>query len=157
MSEIVKTNARSAEVLKIRCCTWFSSISRIFFNCSVPSGENVTILSRRFMNSGVNFFRAASMPVRAIFPVILSSKTPVEAFSRASDVPKPSFGAMIELISEAPRLDVMKIIAREKSTLRLSPSVSVALSRIPNKRFQSASEAFSISSNKMKLTFMVSV
>ena len=42
---------------------------------------------------------------------------------------------MIEPISDAPRLLVMKISAREKSTRRLSPSVSVALSRIPSSRF----------------------
>ena len=45
----------------------------------------------------------------------------------------------------------MKIRAREKSTRRLSPRVSVALSRIPSSRFHSASLAFSISSNSTKL------
>ena len=59
----------------------------------------------------------------------------------------------MELISLAPRFDVMKIMAREKSTLRLSPSVSVALSRTPSSRFHSASLAFSISSNRTKLSF----
>ena len=48
----------------------------------------------------------------------------------------------MEFISEAPKLLVMKISAREKSTRRLSPSVSVALSRIPSNRFHSASLAF---------------
>ena len=47
----------------------------------------------------------------------------------------------------------MKIRAREKSTRRLSPSVSVALSRMPSSRFHSASLAFSISSKSTKLSF----
>ena len=50
----------------------------------------------------------------------------------------------------------MKISAREKSTLRLSPSVSVPLSRTPSKRFHNASLAFSISSNNTKLNLHVS-
>ena len=47
----------------------------------------------------------------------------------------------------------MKIIAREKSTLLLSPSVSVALSMMPCNRFHRASDAFSIpsKSNEAKL------
>src|ERR1700675_3302722 len=61
---------------------------------------------------------------------------------------------MSAAISVAPRLLVMKISAREKSTLRLSPSVSVALSRIPNSRFHRASDAFSISSNRIKLSLL---
>src|SRR5690242_21181993 len=48
-------------------------------------------------------------------------------------------------ISAAPRLLVRKIIDAEKSTFRLSPSVKMPLSRTPKSRFQSASEAFSIS------------
>ena len=51
----------------------------------------------------------------------------------------------------------MKIMVREKSTRRLSPSVSVALSRIPSSRFHSASLAFSISSNSTKLILTFSV
>ena len=51
----------------------------------------------------------------------------------------------------------MKIMAREKSTRRLSPSVRVALSRMPSSRFHSASLAFSISSNSTKLSFIFSV
>src|SRR5206468_8797823 len=52
---------------------------------------------------------------------------------------------------------VIKIMAREKSTRRLSPSVSVALSRTPSRRFHSESLAFSISSNSTKLSFILSV
>ena len=37
---------------------------------------------------------------------------------------------------------------REKSTRRLSPNVSVALSRMPSSNCQRLSEAFSISSNR---------
>jgi hypothetical protein len=65
--------------------------------------------------------------------------------------PKPSRGCSNVDISAAPRFDVMKIIALVKSTFRLSPSVRVALSRMPSSRFQSESDAFSISSKRMKL------
>src|SRR4030095_14106620 len=44
-------------------------------------------------------------------------------------------------ISRAPRLDVMTITHREKSTRRLSPSVNVPLSSIPSNSFHNASSA----------------
>ncbi len=61
------------------------------------------------------------------------------------------------LISAAPRLLVKKTMAAEKSTLRLSPSVKVPLSRMPRRRFHNASDAFSISSNRTKLSLIFSV
>ena len=45
----------------------------------------------------------------------------------------------------------------DRSTRRLSPSVSVALSSMPNSNCQRASLAFSISSNNRKLSFSLSV
>ncbi len=60
------------------------------------------------------------------------------------------------VISVAPRLLVMKMSVFEKSTRRLSPRVSVALSRMPSSKFHRASLAFSISSNKTKLSLTVS-
>jgi len=45
----------------------------------------------------------------------------------------------------------------ERSTRRLSPSVSVALSRIPSSSCQSESDAFSISSNRRIDSFSFSV
>ena len=51
---------------------------------------------------------------------------------------------------------IVKIIAREKSTRLLSPSVRVALSRTPSSRFHRASLAFSISSNSTKLILTLS-
>ena len=61
------------------------------------------------------------------------------------------------VISPPPRFDVRKIIVCDRSTRRLSPSVSVALSRIPSSNCHSASDAFSISSNSRKLSFIFSV
>ena len=104
----------------------------------------------------MNFRRAASIPVRAILPFsLLSGRSGPRA--SAKTVLNPNLGLIREPISEAPRLLVMKIMAREKSTFRLSPRVSVALSRMPSRRFHSASLAFSISSNSTKLSFTVSV
>ena len=54
------------------------------------------------------------------------------------------------MISPPPRFDVRKITVCDKSTRRLSPRVSVALSNIPNSNCQRASDAFSISSNSKK-------
>ena len=124
----------------MRCCTRFSSMSRIGATVPSPRGWNDTILSSRFMNSGVNLRRAASTPARAILLVHLVVDDRLGRFgcdlrraqSRASE------RSMAD-ISAAPRLLVMKIMAREKSTLRLSPRVSVALSRMPSSRFHSAS------------------
>src|SRR5882724_4765667 len=53
-----------------------------------------------------------------------------------------------------PRFEVRKITVCDKSTFRLSPSVSVALSSIPNSSCHKESLAFSISSNNRKLSFM---
>src|ERR1700751_5738317 len=52
-----------------------------------------------------------------------------------------------------PKFEVRKMTVCDKSTLRLSPSVSVALSSIPNSSCHSVSLAFSISSNRRKLSF----
>ena len=60
-------------------------------------------------------------------------------------------------ISSEPRFDVRKIIAREKSTRRLSPKVSVALSKMPSRSCHKASEAFSISSKSTSESFSLSV
>ena len=48
-------------------------------------------------------------------------------------------------------------MVREKSTRRLSPRVSDALSRMPSRSCHSASEAFSISSNSTRENFSLSV
>ena len=65
-----------------------------------------------------------------------SSTVPLAAFSRASAALETLSGGLIRaVISEAPKLLVMKIIAREKSTLRPSPRVSAALSMMPSSRF----------------------
>ena len=147
-SVVLKTKDLSGEVLKIRCWTMFNSMSRIFLSSLVPSGLKVTILSRRLMNSGVNLRLAASAPLRMIFPLSFSSTMPFWDCRAHSPALKPSRGLIRALISVAPRLLVMKMSAREKSTLRLSPNVSVPLSRMPSNKFHSASLAFSISSNK---------
>src|ERR1700735_2341469 len=61
------------------------------------------------------------------------------------------------VISPLPRFDVKKITVFDKSTRRLSPSVSVALSSMPSKSCHSASDAFSISSNSKNDSFSLSV
>src|SRR5207245_11205314 len=61
------------------------------------------------------------------------------------------------VISPPPRFEVRKIIVADRSTRRLSPSVSVALSKIPSSNCHSASEAFSISSNRRKISLSISV
>ena len=103
------------------------------------------------MNSGVNLRRAASTPLFSILPSSSMLRSLVASYLACTAL-KPSLGLMRADISAAPRLLVMKIMAREKSTRRLSPSVSVALSRMPSSRFHSASLAFSISSNSTKLS-----
>ncbi len=60
---------------------------------------------------------------------------------------KPRPPVISSVISPPPRFEVRKIIVAERSTRRLSPSVSVALSKIPSSNCHSAPEAFSISSN----------
>src|ERR1051325_5146037 len=60
-------------------------------------------------------------------------------------------------ISLAPRFEVMTTIEREKSTRRLSPSVSVALSRMPSRSCHKESEAFSISSKRISESLVSSV
>ena len=105
----------------------------------------------RFMNSGENLRFAASTATLEI----------LRSISRNCSGPglgaKPIPPEASRVISLAPRFDVIKTIVREKSTLRLSPSVSVALSRIPSNNCHSASLAFSISSNSTRLSFKVSV
>ena len=143
--------------LKMRCCNMFNSRPRILRNSASPSGRNTTTLSILFMNSGENLRRAASTPAREIFSARLPSTRPSEHLRSISEAANPKLGRRIELISPAPKLLVMKIMAREKSTRRLSPNVSVALSKIPSSKFHSESLAFSISSNSTKLSFILSV
>src|ERR1039458_8341112 len=77
----------------------------------------------RFMNSGENLRRAASMPARETLPPIASSTMPAALLRSLSPVPKPRFGRSRLPISLAPRLLVMKISAREKSTRRIDEIV----------------------------------
>ena len=102
------------------------------------------------MNSGENFFFAASCAVRSTFTSSLSSVLSVGCTNPIPPV-------INSVISPPPRFDVRKIIVCDRSTRRLSPSVSVALSRIPSSNCHSASDAFSISSNSRKLSFSFSV
>ena len=128
-------------MLKIRCCTKFNSMSRIFLQLLGAERleghdlvEPVHELRRELAPRG--FHAAARQFARSC----LSSTTPVVVLARASrSAEAQAWGLIRLLISAAPRLLVMKIMAREKSTLRLSPSVSVALSRMPSSRFHSAS------------------
>ena len=106
------------------------------------------------MNSGVNLRRAAVIPALEIRSPSRLDEPGSDAFLGALN---PSPELIIALISPAPRLLVMKIRLFEKSTRRLSPNVSVALSRMPSNRFHNASLAFSISSNSTKATLRVSV
>ena len=60
---------------------------------------------------------------------------------------KPRSGFISFIISRAPRLLVRKMRLCSKLTVVLSPSVSVARSRMPSSSVESAGAAFSISSN----------
>jgi hypothetical protein len=60
-------------------------------------------------------------------------------------------------ISRAPRFEVITSIVFEKSTRRLSPKVSVALSRMPSRSCHRLSEAFSISSKRTSESLVSSV
>src|ERR1700747_2411484 len=100
----------------------------------------------RFINSGENFRLAASTAVLSTF-----SGNPVTALSFGWMNPMPP--CIRSAISLLPRLEVRKITVCDKSTLRLSPKVNVALSSIPSSSCHSASLAFSISSNSKKLSF----
>jgi len=140
-------NGLPAAAIWIRCCTISSSMSTIRRSSSWPRDLKTTSLSRRLMNSGVNFRRAAAIPLRDIRSASFASQT---EFSLEGTW-NPSRGLNRALISVAPRLLVKKTMAAEKSTLRLSPSVKMPLSRMPRRRFHNASDAFSISSNKTKL------
>src|SRR2546425_793324 len=73
------------------------------------------------------------------------SSNPVVALSLGWTNPIPP--CINSVISPPPRFDVRKITVCDKSTLRLSPNVSVALSSIPSNSCHNASLAFSISSN----------
>src|ERR1022692_3369801 len=104
----------------------------------------------RFMNSGANLRRAASTADR----VILSSSE----LSTCTDLgAKPKPPSTNPFISAEPRFEVMMMMQLERSTRRLSPRVSVALSRIPSNSCQSESEAFSNSSNSRIDSFSFSV
>src|SRR5271154_957093 len=137
----------------MRCCTISTSISTILRSSSLPRDLKTTIASKRLTNSGVNFRRAAAMPA----PEIRALSFALLAASARKGAWKPSRGLTKELISAAPRLLVRNTMAAEKSTLRLSPNVKVALSRIPRRRFHKASDAFSISSKSTKLSLIFSV
>ena len=60
----LKTNCLPAVAIMIRSCTRVSSISRICSRFSRCKVRNTITLSMRFMNSGENFLRAASIAVR---------------------------------------------------------------------------------------------
>ena len=124
---------------------------RICLRCSARSVLKTTTLSMRFMNSGVNFFFAACCAVSSIFLSSLSSTT-------VTPPPKPSPPPSVRaIISPPPRFEVSTITHWLRSTLRLSPSVSVALSRMPSRSCQRASDAFSISSKSRMESLSLSV
>ena len=140
---------RSPVACRMRCCTMPSSISRICCKCSDRSVRNTTTLSMRFMNSGENLRRAASTAVRDL---LARACRPSARRPGRSPV-----GPLMEFIHLAgAQVAGHEDQAREKSTRRLSPRVSVALSRMPSSRFHSASLAFSISSNSTKLSLRFS-
>src|SRR5580700_2175426 len=148
---ITRNRKRPLAVSSTRCCTIPSSISRICSSCSDRSGWNTIVLSIRFMNSGANFRFAASAAVFSTF----SSSRGFESAGTVGANPIPP--VISSVISPPPRFDVMKIIVCDRSTRRLSPSVSVALSKIPSSNFHNASDAFSISSNSRIESFNFSV
>src|SRR6266508_3453449 len=116
----------------MRRCTVSSSRSRILriaFSCSELK---TTTLSSLFMNSGENLRRAASTPIFSKRALISC-----EAIAPGANPIGPS---VTRLISRAPRFEVITMTQFEKSTRRLSPSVSVALSRMPNRSFQTPSK-----------------
>ncbi len=127
--------------------TSFSSMSSTWRRLVWLSVRNTTTLSILFMNSGENFLFATSM---AVWYSFRSRSARFVSSCRTPEV-KPMPPLSNSHISTAPRLDVIKMTQRDKSTLRLSPSVRVALSKIPNKSCHSASFAFSISSKRIKL------
>ena len=128
-----------------------SSMSKIDSSCSGRSAWNTTTLSIRFMNSGANFLFAASDAVFSTF----SSSRGLESAGTVGANPIPP--VISSVMSLPPRFDVRKIIVCDKSTRRLSPSVSVALSKIPKSNCHNASDAFSISSNSKNEIFSFSV
>ena len=102
------------------------------------------------MNSGANLRRAASTAERVIF-----SSRELSTCTALGAKPRPP--STRPFISAAPRLEVMMMMQLERSTRRLSPSVSVALSRIPSSSCHRESEAFSISSKSRIESFSFSV
>src|ERR1700723_3661018 len=148
---VTRNKNRPFAVSSTRCCTIPSSISRICSSCAERNGWNTTVLSMRFMNSGANFRLAASEAVFSTF-----SSSPALVSARCSGA-NPSPPVINSVISTPPKFDVMKIIVCDKSTRRLSPSVKVALSKIPSSSCHKASEAFSISSNSKNEIFSFSV
>ena len=126
-------------------------MSKIRSSCSLRRGRKTTVLSIRFMNSGANFRFAASDAIRSTF----SSRRDFGSGPTAAAKPIPP--TISSVISPAPRFEVIKIIACDRSIRRLSPRVKDALSKIPRSNCQSASLAFSISSNNKKLILNSSV
>ena len=89
------------------------------------------LASRRFHRRALHLF------VQPVVRLVLGCTNPIPP-------------VISSVISPPPRFDVRKITVCDRSTRRLSPSVNVALSRIPSSNCHSASEAFSISSNSRK-------
>src|SRR5262249_20204835 len=87
-----------------------------------PSVWNTTSLSMRLKKSGGKRRRTASTAI----PRVRLGETSVGA--------KPKRCVSSFDISAAPMLPVMKIIVFEKSTLRLSPKVNVALVKNPQQK-----------------------
>src|SRR5438445_2417988 len=98
--------------------------------------------------NSIHEFRRELSPRRFLRRVAQSFIEPCVNIENLCRNPSPPLAILF--ISAAPKLEVMKIKHREKSTRRLSPSVSVALSRMPSKSCHSASEAFSISSKSSR-------
>ncbi len=84
--------------------------------------------SMRFTNSGENFWRNAVIPILLAFDVIYAE---LRGGNMAS---KPKSGLLAFCIALAPRLLVRKMRQFSKLTVVLSPSRSVALSRIPSSK-----------------------
>src|SRR5260370_12368033 len=69
-----------------------SSRPTIFRSSAWPSDLNTTILSMRFMNSGVNLRRAASTPAREILSVVESASCPLSCLRSISEASNPKLG-----------------------------------------------------------------
>src|SRR5271165_2582848 len=97
-----------------RFCTCPNSISSTSSSSSRFNGWNTTTLSKRFINSGENFRRAASTAVLSTF-----SFNPLAGMSFGRMKPIPP--CINSVISPPPRFEVRKITVCDRATLRLSP------------------------------------